>query len=103
MPEIQVLSVYNTIMSTTTEALTHCPSANASALKRRANAEKRNHRIKEAFEKGYALQARPRKYTREYIISGIAEQWALSSATVEDIIYKAAQPAPKAAPAAAAA
>ena len=57
------------------------------ALTRKTNSEKRNSRIRDLFRARYTEALRPRKYTREYIISQIAEEFYLSMQTVEDIIY----------------
>lgn len=58
------------------------------ALKRKANTERRNAKIRATFDKDFTEQARPRRYTREFIIARIAADVCLSMATVEDIIYK---------------
>ncbi|GGF22422.1 hypothetical protein GCM10011383_37560 [Hymenobacter cavernae] len=59
-----------------------------------ANKQKRNDKIKEEFRKRYTDAARPRMYSREYVLAQIAEERDLSIATVEDIIY-AKQPRQK--------
>lgn len=56
------------------------------ALTRQNNLDKRNRRIKDAFEKRYTHLPRPRLYTREYVISQLADEFCLSMARVEDII-----------------
>ncbi|MCB2379819.1 hypothetical protein LGH70_19640 [Hymenobacter sp. BT635] len=56
-------------------------------LARKTNREKRNARIRAQFKKRYTDAPRPRKYSREYIISQLAEEYYLSMHTVEDIIY----------------
>ena len=56
------------------------------ALTRQTNYDKRNRRIKEAFEKRFTRQARPRLYTREYVLAQLADEFCLSMATVEDLI-----------------
>lgn len=47
---------------------------------------KRNGRIVAEFKRRYTDQPRPRKYTKEYIISQLADEFYLSMSTVEDII-----------------
>ena len=56
------------------------------ALTRQTNYDKRNRRIREAFAKRYTHLPRPRLYTREYVISQLAEEFCLSMARIEDII-----------------
>ena len=56
-----------------------------SAQKR--NIERKHERIREQYEKRYTNAARPRKYTREYIVSQLALEFYLSMSTIEDIIY----------------
>jgi hypothetical protein len=61
-------------------------------LTRKTNFEKRNQRIKEAFRLRYTDAPRPRKYSREYVIACLAEEYCLSMERIEDIIYaKAAE------------
>ena len=61
----------------------------SSRLTRANNTEKRNGRIRDAFYARYTNQPRPRKHTREYVVSGLAEEFCLSPATVEGILYRA--------------
>jgi hypothetical protein len=56
--------------------------------KRAQNLAARNEKIREGFTERYTRQARPRKYTREYVISQLALEYFLSMDTVEDIIYQ---------------
>lgn len=58
------------------------------ALTRQNNYDKRNQRIRDAFEQRYTKQPKPRIYTREYIISQLAEEFCLSMSTIENILYK---------------
>lgn len=58
----------------------------------KTNREKRNAKIKEEFRKRYTDAARPRMYSREYVLAQIADEKDLSIATVEDIIYAKAKP-----------
>jgi len=63
-------------------------SANAVArLTRANNTEKRNQKIRDAFYTRYTNQPRPRKFAREHVVSQLAEEFFLSAATVEDILY----------------
>ncbi len=57
------------------------------SIKRRTNTEKKYERIRKEFRKRFTDQPRPKKYTREYIIAQLAEEFYLSMKTVEDIIY----------------
>lgn len=57
-------------------------------LRRVANTEKRNQRICDAFYQRYTNQPRPKIYTRDYVISQLAEEHYLSMGTVENIIWK---------------
>lgn len=59
------------------------------AKTRQSNKEKRDSRIKAQFRKRYTDAPRPRMYSREFVISQLAEEFCLSMHTVEDIIYKA--------------
>ncbi len=69
------------------------------ALKRRTNTDKKYERIRHEFKKRFTDQPRPKKYTREYIIALLADEFFLSMKTVEDIIYtKPATPATNAQP-----
>jgi hypothetical protein len=58
------------------------------AFTRQTNYDKRNGRIKDAFEARFTKQPKPRIYTREYIISQLAEEFCLSMSTIENILYK---------------
>ncbi|TGE23517.1 hypothetical protein [Hymenobacter metallicola] len=58
-------------------------------LARKTNREKRNARIRAQFRKRYTDAPRPRKYSREYILAQLAEEFCLSMHTIEDIIYGA--------------
>lgn len=54
---------------------------------RQQNRLRRNERIREAFRQRYTDAARPRKFSREYILAQLADDFCLSVATIEDIIY----------------
>ena len=58
-------------------------------LIRLTNTAKRNQRLKDAFYARYTNQPRPRKHTREFVVSQLAEEFYLSPATVEGILYRA--------------
>jgi hypothetical protein len=60
----------------------------SSVLTRATNTDKRNQRIKDAFYTRYTKQARPRKHTREFVVSELAEEFCLSPATVAGILYR---------------
>ncbi len=59
----------------------------AAALTRKNNTEKRNKKLRDAFYERYTNLPRPRKYSREYVISQLAEEFNLSMSRVEDILY----------------
>jgi hypothetical protein len=44
-------------------------------------------KIRELYEKRFTNQPRPRKYTREYIIAKLAEEFYLSMRQIENILY----------------
>lgn len=67
---------------------------------RQQNIERRNTAIKDEFKKRFTDQEKPRRYTREYIISQIALDWCLSMGTVENILYTKPAELPAAAEAA---
>lgn len=54
---------------------------------RQQNRLRRNERIREAFRQRYTDAARPRKFSREYVIAKLADEYCLAVATIEDIIY----------------
>lgn len=54
---------------------------------RQQNRLRRNERIREAFRQRYTDAPRPRKFSREYILAQLADDFCLSVATIEDIIY----------------
>jgi hypothetical protein len=58
----------------------------SSTLARQANLEKRNLAIREAFYKRFTMQVRPRIYTREYVLSQLAQEYHLSIATLERLV-----------------
>lgn len=58
----------------------------AATLARAANLDKRNQAIRDAFYTRYTKQARPRLYTREYVVSQLAQEYHLSMKTVETIV-----------------
>lgn len=54
---------------------------------RQQNRLRRNERIRETFRQRYTDAARPRKFSREYVIAKLADEYCLAVATIEDIIY----------------
>lgn len=54
---------------------------------RQQNRLRRNERICNAFRLRYSEAPRPRKHSREYVLSQLADEYCLSIATIEDIIY----------------
>jgi predicted nuclease of restriction endonuclease-like RecB superfamily len=52
------------------------------------NREKRNQRIREAFRQRFTDAPRPRKLSREYVLAQLADEFFLSVATIEDIVYQ---------------
>ncbi len=58
----------------------------AAQLARTANLDKRNLAIRDAFYQRFTKQPRPRIYTREYILSQLAQEYHLSITTVERIV-----------------
>jgi hypothetical protein len=57
---------------------------------RQQNRIRRNERIRQAFCLRYTMAARPRKFSREYVLAQLADDFCLSVATIEDIIYSKA-------------
>ena len=56
--------------------------------KERSKRVARKHdKIRELFEKRFTKQPRPRKYTREYIIAKLSEEFYLSMRQIENIVY----------------
>jgi hypothetical protein len=45
------------------------------ALTRSANTDKRNQKLRDAFYARYTSQPRPRKLSREYVVSQLAEEY----------------------------
>jgi hypothetical protein len=76
----------------------HCMKATATTT-RQQNIERRNTQIKAEFQRRFTEQAKPRRYTREYIISQIAGERYLSMGTVENILYTKAVELPAQEPA----
>ncbi len=68
----------------TPTALPKAPSA--ATLARQANLDKRNRAIRDAFYQRFTKQARPRLYTREYVLAQLAQEHHLSIATVERLV-----------------
>jgi hypothetical protein len=54
---------------------------------RQQNRLRRNDRIRQTFQQRYTDAARPRKFSREYVLAQIADEYCLAVATIEDIIY----------------
>ena len=61
------------------------------ALTRQQNTDKRNAKLRTAFYDRYINLPRPRLHSREYVISQLAEEYCLSMATVEGILYQQAK------------
>ena len=57
------------------------------AITLKSNKDNRNTAIREEFRKRYTEAKRPRMYSREYVISQLAQEYYLSMATIEDIVY----------------
>ena len=68
---------------------------------RRLNTGKKHERIRALYATRWTNAPRPRKYSREYIIAQLAEEFFLSLKRIEDIIYTKAADEPAAAKAAA--
>ena len=60
---------------------------------RQANRLRRNERIRHAFRQRYTDAPRPRKFSREYVLARLADEFCLAVATVEDIVYAKREPA----------
>jgi len=60
----------------------------AATLTRATNTEKRNRKLRDAFHARYTSQPRPRKFSREFVVQGLADEFFLSAATVEGILYR---------------
>lgn len=54
---------------------------------RQQNRLRRNERIRQAFRVRYTDAQRPRKFSREYVLAQLADDYCLAVATIEDIIY----------------
>jgi hypothetical protein len=59
----------------------------SAATTRQANTDKRNQKLRDAFYNRFTNQPRPKRFTREYIISQLAEEFNLSMGSVENILY----------------
>ncbi|TGE23543.1 hypothetical protein [Hymenobacter metallicola] len=57
-------------------------------LTRQTNKNKRNERIRAAFQRRYTEAPRPRKFSREYIIAELADEFFLATSTLENILYQ---------------
>jgi hypothetical protein len=62
---------------------------------RQQNRLRRNERIRQAFRQRYTDVPRPRKFSREYILAQLADDFCLSVATIEDILYAKADIIPE--------
>ena len=62
---------------------------------RQQNRLRRNERIRQAFQQRYTQAPRPRKFSREYVLAQLADEYCLSVATIEDILYAKAKPVPE--------
>jgi hypothetical protein len=56
-------------------------------ITRQKNIERRNALIRAEFKRRFTDQEKPKRYTREYVISQIAMERCLSMGTVENILY----------------
>lgn len=63
---------------------------------RQQNRLRRNERIRQAFQQRYTQAPRPRKFSREYVLAQLADEFCLSVATIEDILYAKVKPSPEA-------
>ena len=54
---------------------------------RQQNRLRRNERIRQTFRQRYTEAPRPRKFSREYVLAQLADDYCLAVATIEDIIY----------------
>lgn len=54
---------------------------------RQLNRLRRNERIRRAFRQRYIDVPRPRKLSREFVLAQLADDFCLSVATIEDIVY----------------
>jgi hypothetical protein len=54
---------------------------------RQLNRLRRNDRIRQAFRQLYLQAPRPRKFSREFILAQLADDFCLSVSTIEDIVY----------------
>ena len=54
---------------------------------RQQNRLRRNERIRQSFRSRYTDAPRPRKFSREYVLAQLADDYCLAVATIEDIIY----------------
>lgn len=54
---------------------------------RQLNRLRRNERIRLAFRQRYLDAPRPRKFSREYVLAQLADEFCLSVDTIEDIVY----------------
>jgi ribosomal protein L18 len=61
---------------------------------RQQNRLRRNERIRQAFRQRYTEAPRPRKFSREYVLAQLADDYCLAVATIEDIIYAKADDQP---------
>jgi hypothetical protein len=68
--------------------LPHSPSPVLPAMTtRQLNRQRRNERIRLAFRQRYLDTPRPRKFSREYVLAVLADEFCLSVSTIEDIVY----------------
>ncbi|MCC3159501.1 hypothetical protein LJ737_19825 [Hymenobacter sp. 15J16-1T3B] len=58
---------------------------------REKNTQKRHERIRAEFKKRYTDAPRPRKYSREYVVAQLADEFGYSMGTIENIIYAASK------------
>ena len=55
--------------------------------RRVANTEKRNQKLRDAFYRRFTLLPHPKKVSREYVVAQLAEEFNLSTTTVDKLLY----------------
>lgn len=54
---------------------------------REQNTQKRHERIRDEFHKRYTDAPRPRKFSKEYVVAQLADEFNYSMRTIENILY----------------
>ena len=67
--------------------LHYSPAIVPTMTTRQLNRLRRNERIRQAFRQRYLDAPRPRKFSREYVLAQLADDFCLSVDTIEDIVY----------------